>query len=70
MEDESEEDDDCCIICNTQLPVSETVMVTSKGIKTVIDSSLKSKDGLHSKFDTLPTIILHNVVRNTLVILQ
>lgn len=68
MEDESEEDNDCCIICNTQLPLSETV--TSKGIKTVIDSSLKSKDELHSKFDTLPTIILHNVVRNTLVILQ
>lgn len=59
MEDESEEDNDCCIICNTQLSVSETVTVTAKGIETLIDSSLKRKDGLHSKFETLPTIILH-----------
>lgn len=59
MEDESEEDNDCCIICNTQLSIGKTVTVTLKGIKPLIDSSLRRKDELHSTFDTLPTIILH-----------
>lgn len=66
MENESEKDIDSCIIRSTQLSVSETVTVTYKGINTLIDSSLKTKDGLHSTYiDTityihiLPKIILH-----------
>lgn len=62
MEDESEEDVSC-IICNELLSVSETVTVTSKGIRTLINYSLQRKDGLNSKFETLSTVSIHKECR-------
>lgn len=62
MEEDSEEDVSC-VICNALLSVSENVTVSSKGIKTLMESSLQRKDGLHFKFETLSTVSIHKEFR-------
>ncbi|XP_076040412.1 glutamate--cysteine ligase isoform X1 [Oratosquilla oratoria] len=52
-----------CLLCDGQLSVGETREVKEKGIKTLIDYSIKWKDGKHSLLEGLKSVKVHEKCR-------
>ena len=52
-----------CLICDGQLSAGETRDVKEKGIKTLIDYSIKWKDGKHSLLEGLKSVKVHEKCR-------
>ena len=52
-----------CLICDGQLYADETREVKEKGIKTLIDYSIKWKDGKHSLLEGLKCVKVHEKCR-------
>ena len=48
-----------CLICDGQLSAGETRDVKDKGIKTLIDYSIKWKDGKHPLLEGLKSVRVH-----------
>lgn len=60
-----EEENTSCVICNKPLLAGQTVSVASKGLKGLIDSSIKRGDDLHIQFRHLESVTVHKECRKT-----